>query len=165
MSLPDHGSQWFARRNGTVRGPFTDERIERYILLGRIRLNDELSRDRVRWRPARDYPELFPRELLQLSSWEDYQKLVMARMTVDERVRQRRVKREKNPQPACEERRKLSDRRHNDSDAEFFKYHLMDDLPRNPHGPNNRQSQSLRIFLLATLLVTLVFAYFSISTR
>jgi hypothetical protein len=165
MALPDHGIQWYARRNGTVRGPFTDEHIARYILLGRIRLNDELSRDRVGWRPAWDYPELFPKELLQLSSWEDYQKLVVARMKVDERLSQRRGKREKNPQPAREERRKLSDRRHNDSDAEFFKYHLMDDLPRNPHGPNNRQIQPLRAFLLATLLVTLVIAYFSISTR
>ena len=85
MGFSDHDSQWYARRNGTVRGPFTDERIARYILLGRIRLNDELSLDRVRWQPAREYPELFPKELLQLSSWEDYQKLVVARMKVDER--------------------------------------------------------------------------------
>jgi hypothetical protein len=162
MALPDHGIQWYARRNGTVRGPFTDEHIARYILLGRIRLNDELSRDRVRWQPTRDYPELFPEELLQLSSWEDYQKLVVARMRVDERTCQRREMREENPRPALEERRKLADRRQKDSEAEFFKYHLMDDRPRSPH---NRQSQPLRIFLLATLLVTLVFAYFSISTR
>jgi len=165
MTIPDHDSQWYARRNGTVRGPFTDECIARYILLGRIRLNDELSPDRVRWQAARDYPALFPKELLQLSSWEDYQKLVVARMKVDERTGQRRQMREKNPQPAREERRKLSDRRQNDSDAEFFKYHLMDDMTLNPQSPKSRQGQSLRTFLLATLLLTLVLAYFSISTR
>jgi hypothetical protein len=165
MMIPDHDSQWYARRNGTVRGPFTGERIERYILLGRIRLNDELSMDHVRWQPARDYPVLFPKELLQLSSWEDYQKLVVARMKVDERTGQRRQPREKNPQPARVERRKQSDRRQNDSEAEFFKYHFMDDLSLNPHGSNGRQGQSLRTFLLATLLLTLVLAYFSISTR
>jgi hypothetical protein len=165
MTFSDNDSQWYARRNGTVRGPFTDERIARYILLGRIRLKDELSPDRVRWQPARDYPELFPKELLQLSSWEDYQRLVVARMKVDERASQRRQMREKNPRPVREERRKQSDRRQNDSDAEFFKYHLMDDMSLNPHGPNSRQGQSLRTFLLATLLLTLVFAYFSISTR
>jgi hypothetical protein len=165
MTIPNHDNQWYARRNGTVRGPFTAERIERYILLGRIRLNDEMSTDRVRWQPARDYPELFPKELLQLSSWEDYQKLVVARMKVDERIGQRRQMREKNPQPVREERRKQSDRRQYDSNAEFFKYHLMDDMSLNPHGPNSRQGQSLRTFLLATLLLTLIFAYFSISTR
>ena len=165
MKIPDHDSQWYARRNGTVRGPFTDECIARYILLGRIRLNDELSPDRVRWQTARDYPELFPKELLQLSSWEDYQKLVVARMKVDERTGQRRQMREKNPQPAREERRKQPDRRQNDSDAEFFKYHFMDDISLNPQRPDSRQGQSLRTFLLATLLLTLVLAYFSISTR
>jgi len=165
MALSDHGSQWYARRNGTVRGPFTDERLARYILLGRIRLVDELSLDRVRWQPARDYPELFPEELLQLSSWEDYQKVVVARMKIDERVSQRRAMQENHPQPARQERRKQSDRRQNDRDAEFFKYHLMDDMSLNPRGSNSRQGQPLRIFLLATLLVTLVFAYFSISTR
>jgi hypothetical protein len=165
MSIPDHETRWYARRNGTVRGPFTDERIARYILLGRIRLNDELSPDRVSWQPARDYPELFPVELLQLSSWDDYQKLVVARMKADERTGQRRQMREQNPRPAREERRKLSDRRQNDVDAEFFKYHLMDDMSLDPQGPNSRQSQSLRTFLLATLLLTLVLAYFSISTR
>jgi hypothetical protein len=165
MALPDHSSQWYARRNGTVRGPFTDEHIARYILLGRIRLYDELSRDRVRWQPVWDYPELLPEELLQLSSWEDYQKLVVARMKVDERLGQRREMRVKNPQPTLAERRTRSDRRQKDSDTEFFKYHLMGDRPRNPHGTNNRQIQPLRTFLLATLLVTLVFAYFSISSR
>ena len=59
----------------------------------------------------------------------------------------------------------LSDRRHNDSGAEFLKYHLMNDMSRNPHGASNRRIQPLRTFLLAMLLVTLVFAYFSISTR
>jgi len=165
MMIPDHDSQWYARRNGTVRGPFTSEHVARYILLGRIRLNDELSPDRVRWQPVRDYPELFPKELLQLSSWEDYQKLVVARMKVDERAHQRRQMREKNPQPVREERRKQSDRRQNDSDAEFLKYHLMGDMSLNPHGAKSRQGQSLRTFLLATLLLTLVLAYFSISTR
>jgi hypothetical protein len=165
MAFSDHDSLWYARRNGTVRGPFTDERIARYILLGRIRLNDELSLDRVRWQSVREYPELFPNELLQLSSWEDYQKLVVARMKVDERTSQRRQNRGNNPLPDREERRKQSDRRQNDCDAEFFKYHLIDDMSLNPRGVQNRQGQSLRTFLLATLLLTLVLAYFSISTR
>ena len=91
MVNSNNGNRWYARRNGTVRGPFTDENITRYILLGRIRLKDELSQDRIRWRSVGDYPGLFPEELLQLSSWEDYQTLVVARMKVDERLEERRI--------------------------------------------------------------------------
>ena len=165
MTHPDHGGQWYARRCGTVRGPFTEEYIARYILLGRIRLNDELSRDRVRWRPASDCQDLFPKGLLQLSSREDSQKLVAARMKVDERISQRRRGREKAPLPACEERRTRSDRRYNDSDAKYLEYHLMEQGSHHSRGSNNTEIQPLRTFLLATLLVTLVFAYFSISNR
>jgi hypothetical protein len=165
MALSDHDIQWYARRNGTVRGPFTDEYMARYILLGRIRLNDELSQDRIMWRPARDYPDLFPKELLQLSSWEDYQKLVVARMNVDERTSRRRATGNSGALPFREERRIVIDRRRANCDTELPKYHLMNNLPRNPHGANTRQIQPLRTFLLATLLVTLVLAYFSISTR
>jgi hypothetical protein len=164
MALPDHGTQWYARRNGTVRGPFTDERIARYVLLGRIRMNDELSSDLVSWRRTRDCPELFPEELLKLSSWEDYQKLVVARMKVDERMCQRRKTRDNKPRPACEERRVSGDRRQKGSEAIFLQYHLMNEMRHHPHGTNSRQAHPLRTFLLATLLVTLVFAYFSIPT-
>ena len=165
MTHSDQGTRWYARRNGTVRGPFTDELIARYILLGRIRLNDELSPDRISWRPARDCPELFPEELLKLSSWEDYQKLLVARMKVDERSSQRRVARHDNPRPAGEERRVSGDRRGSTNEAECLEYHLMNAKPRHPHETNIRQGQPLRMLLLATLLVMLVFAYFSTSTR
>jgi hypothetical protein len=158
-------SQWYARRNGTVRGPFTEEYVARYILLGRIRLADELSQDRFRWRPVREYPELFPEELQQLSSWEDYQRLVMARMNVDERISQRREGHGEAPLPFPKERRRSAERRRIDCDAEFFRYHLMDDALRDRQGRDKSLHQLLRRFLLAALLVTLVFAYFSISAR
>jgi hypothetical protein len=165
MVHSNNGNRWYARRNGTVRGPFTDENIARYILLGRIRLEDELSQDRVRWRPVGDCSDLVPEELLQLSSWEDYQTLVVARMKVDERLEERRRRRGECRQSPREDRRKSPDRRRLNSDAEFFKYNLMDYLPYMRRGPDNKPRQPLRTFLLAMLLVTLVFAYFSISAR
>ena len=88
-----------------------------------------------------------------------------ARMKVDERISQRRGGREKAPLPACEERRTRSDRRYNDSDAKYLEYHLMEQGSHHSRGSNNTEIQPLRTFLLATLLVTLVFAYFSISNR
>jgi hypothetical protein len=164
MVPSNNSSMWYARRNGTVRGPFTDEYLARYILLGRIRLTDEISLDRIRWRLLRESPELFPEELRRLSSWEDYQRLVVARMKVDERVSERREDQGKIPRSSAKERREVSDRRRFDSDAEFFRYHLLDEIPCNPYEVNKRHGRSLRTFLLATLLVTLVFAFFRIST-
>jgi len=165
MAHSNNGNRWYARRNGTVRGPFTDENVARYILLGRIGLKDELSQDRIRWRPVGDYPDLFPEELLQLSSWEDYQALVVARMKVDERLGERRGRPGKCLRVPPEERLNSPDRRRLDCNAEFFKYNLLNYLPHNRLGTDNKPRQPLHLFLLAMLVVTLVFAYFGISAR
>ncbi len=165
MAPSRNSSQWYARRDGTVRGPFTDEYIARYVLLGRIRLRDEISQDRIRWRLVRDFPELYPEELERLASRENYQRLVVARRKVDERVGDRRDRQGRTQRPSSEERRELPDRRRLGGEPEFFKYHLPDDMPCHAHGMNKRRDRSLRTFLLATLLATLVFAIFSVSTR
>jgi hypothetical protein len=69
---------WYTRRDGIVRGPFAPAHITRYILLGRIRLDDELSHDRITWRLTRSVATLLPAEMLNLHGWEDYQQLVEA---------------------------------------------------------------------------------------
>jgi len=157
MALPPDESLWYARRSGTVRGPFTEEYLARYILLGRIRLYDELSLDRVSWRPAREYPGLFPRELVQPSGREEYRQLAMARMSVDERTGQRRAAHSTSARPARTERRVSADRRGAD---------VFGNDPRTsdfPHGLNSGPHQPLRTVMLAMLLMTLVFAYLGLS--
>ena len=150
-------------RDGRVRGPFNADYITRYLLLGRIRLNDRLSQDRLKWYPVTDFPELLPEELSALSSWDDYQQLVLARIRIDERIATRR--KQHGPDAAVQqERRTLPDRRRVDGNAEFFRNHLMNRMPDSSGRPGNGESPVLHLFLLATLLVTLVLAYFSIST-
>lgn len=77
---------WYTRRDGVVRGPYPDRQISRYILLGRIRDNDELkSDDDGQWAVVSDYPDLIP-EVMKLPSGEEkHQLLLMARMREDER--------------------------------------------------------------------------------
>ena len=163
MASASDNSQWYAMRDGRVRGPFNADYITRYILLGRIRLNDRLSRDQLTWYPVTDFPELLPEELSGLSTWDDYQQLVVARIRVDERIASRR-KQHVPGEALPQERRSLPDRRRVDGDAEFFRYHLMDRMSESSGRLGNRESPVLRLFLLATLLATLVVAYFSIST-
>ena len=165
MAPSCNSSHWYARRDGTVRGPFTDEYIARYVLLGRIRLWDEISQDRIRWRLVRDFPELYPEELERLASRENYQRLVETRRKVDERVGDRRDRQDWTRHAFSEERREVPDRRRLGGEPEFFKYRLPDEMPCQARGMNKRRDRSLRTLLLATLLATLVFAIFSVSTR
>lgn len=162
MSGNSESARWYARRNGTVRGPFADEVVSRYILLGRIRLNDELSRDCNSWQPVTDFPHLLPGELSRLENWDDYHKLVMARIKYDERVSDRR-QRSTAPVPG-QERRTGKERRCADSNTEFFRYLLMNRSSDVRNRENNNQ-QSYRVFLLMALLISLVVAYFSLTQR
>jgi hypothetical protein len=161
MALPPDDSLWYARRNGTVRGPFTEEYLARYILLGRIRLNDELSLDRVNWRPTREYPGLFPRELAQPACREDYRQLATARRSVDERTSQRRAALPASARPARAERRVSAERRSADA---IGNDPPTSDFPDFPHGLKAGPRQPLRAVMLAMLLMTLALAYFGLSS-
>ena len=159
---PEH-NRWYARRNGTVRGPFADEYVSRYILLGRIRLNDELSCDGSSWQPVIDFPHLFPEELSRLESWDDYHKLVMARIKYDERASDRRQG--STEQIPGRERRAGKERRSADNNSDFFRYLLVNRFPDVRIWGDNNCRQPFRAFLLMALLISLVAAYFSLSMR
>jgi hypothetical protein len=49
---------WYLRKGERVTGPFPLPAIQQDFLLGRIRLNDELSQDRQEWLRLSDHPEL-----------------------------------------------------------------------------------------------------------
>jgi hypothetical protein len=155
--------RWYARRNGVIRGPFSEEYIARYILLGRIRLTDELSRSGTRWRAVAEFPELFPAELLELGNWDNYQKLVMARIKYDERIAERRSR--GNTVLSQKDRRRQRDRRRIDYNSEFFEHYLLGRLwtVRNRSGQANRQS--LCILLIAALLASLAVLYFGTAVK
>jgi hypothetical protein len=76
---------WYTRRAGVVRGPYPDKQISRYILLGRIRDDDEVRPDDGDWAPLADHPELIPEVMKLPPTDENLQKLLMARLREDER--------------------------------------------------------------------------------
>lgn len=150
------------RRQGVVRGPFSAQRITRYILLGRIQLLDELSTDRTSWRYVNSFTEMLPPELSDLSSWDNYQQLVVSRMLVDERRRDRRNASRNGADDPLTDRRRGHDRRRND-DSEFVTRHLFG---RDFSYPaNSASSRRLRILLLLLLLATLLYAWLAPSQR
>jgi hypothetical protein len=144
-----HLLQWFSRRDGVVRGPFSANDITRYLLLGRISLTDELSTDKTAWASANHFSGILPPEVTNLESWDDYQKLVEARLHVDERKADRRSPHCHSREVHHPERRHGKERRLND-DATLVQQYLYND---------NNLPSSTRPLLLSLLLATIMFAW------
>jgi hypothetical protein len=141
--------QWYSRREGVIRGPFSAEQITRYLLLGRVRLDDELSTDKSAWSPANFFSDMLPPEVTNLTSWDDYQKLVEARMLVDERKSERRCRHCPNQDQCHPDRRRNRDRRRQDDSVLFSQYLYS----------NKARESTQRPLLLTLLLATLMFAW------
>ena len=154
MLSPAYQLQWYTRRGGVVRGPFSAEEISRHLILGRICMDDEISQDRDRWEPAEHVGELMPGELQDLNTWDDYQRLVIARMQVDERKGERRCQDCKNLNECHPERRSNADRRSRDND-QLVSHYLFGHAGRHRVGG----AGGTRPILLALLLMTIIFAW------
>jgi len=81
-----HSNLWYVRRDKALKGPFPAGLISRYILLERIRMDDELSQDRETWVTVSEVPELIPDVLKADPGDEEAQRrLDAARRWADER--------------------------------------------------------------------------------
>ena len=94
---------WFTRRRGAVSGPYPSGLVSRYLILGRLDLQDQVSMDRENWRPIADHPELVPPELLLPDDAEGREARLRARLREDERKSLNR--REGEEAPASDRRR------------------------------------------------------------
>ncbi len=145
---------WYARRDGIIRGPFTTVDVTRYILLGRISLDDDISEDQVTWQSVQTATFILPTELKQLSSWEDYQQLMLARLQVDERKGDRRVMETGSDGRPVLERRLSSDRRSEDSGLLLARYFFAaSETVRRPKERPYRLGTLVLTIMLAVLVV------------
>ena len=81
---------WFTRMDGAVQGPHPSGLISRFLLLGRLTLDDDISLDGENWQPVRAFPRLIPEELHHGDTPEARERLLQARLREDERLRERR---------------------------------------------------------------------------
>lgn len=59
--MADHQPHnWYLRQGGKVTGPFPAGLVSRYILLGRIKFDDEVSQDREQWQAVKKVHTLIP---------------------------------------------------------------------------------------------------------
>ncbi len=54
---------WYIKKNNTIKGPYTEQAISRFILLQNILPDDELSQDKVNWKKATACRSLLPQQL------------------------------------------------------------------------------------------------------
>jgi len=78
-------SQWYVQKGSRVQGPFSANEVGRFLLLGRVRNTDRVSRDGELWEPVTQVPELIPEELLDLDTDQGWQRFLHARTKTDER--------------------------------------------------------------------------------
>ncbi|HQT26713.1 MAG TPA: hypothetical protein PLK99_08990 [Burkholderiales bacterium] len=79
---------WYYRRAHRIVGPVPLQAIERYVILGRLSLNDEVRKDASPWIRIRECPEFESTKKLVL--YADDQKLAAMRRFSDERSQERR---------------------------------------------------------------------------
>ncbi len=157
MKHSQHISVWYAKRGAAIRGPYNPQQVTRYMLLGRIRLDDLLSQDQESWYAAESITELMPPELTTPDTPDDYRLLVKAQLQVDERKGERRSCQGCANSTACQsERRTRVERRQVDgrrfvshAAADSFKTHRFKASPRS----------QIRTFLYSVLLATLILVW------
>jgi len=81
----DEREEWYARRGTTVLGPYRPEDLERYILLGRIRLSDQVSPDGHGWWRLAEREDLVPEAMRDLETAAGRARYEAARRAADER--------------------------------------------------------------------------------
>ena len=79
-------SQWYVQKGSRVQGPFSTNEVGRFLLLGRVRNTDRVSRDGELWEPVTQVPELIPEELLDLQSDEGWNQFLTVHKVSDERT-------------------------------------------------------------------------------
>lgn len=59
---------WYVRHAGETSGPFPTRVITHNLTLGRLSMEDEISHDRVDWRPLQDMTELHPDDNIDINT-------------------------------------------------------------------------------------------------
>ncbi len=139
--------QWYVRRDGKIRGPFTARDISRQMILGRIDPFDELSDDRAYWRPLSAVPQLVPDIVRQAHTEAGRSRLVLARLRDDERAYERRA-----PHSASRTADRRRGDRRNYSTLETFA------IPEAPDVEAETAANESRLLLPLAALMVLLFA-------
>lgn len=77
--------QWYVQSGSRVQGPYSTVEVGRYLLLGRVRSTDRVSKDGELWEPVTQVPELIPEELLDLETDQGWTRYLDSHQALEER--------------------------------------------------------------------------------
>jgi len=104
------GGRWYTRQDGTTDGPFAAGLVTRYILIGRLEMDDLVSEDKEIWCKVREVSGLIPDAMKGDPDDPMYEeRLMAARRWADERFAEDR--RANEPEGYIDERRTGDERR------------------------------------------------------
>jgi hypothetical protein len=83
--MSESDRQWYVRRGSAVQGPYSLSQIQRYLLLGRVRLTDRVSENGESWTRITQRPDMIPSEMSDLGTEEGLARYEAARLALDER--------------------------------------------------------------------------------
>lgn len=81
-------SRWYIKQGEAVLGPFPNQLIGRYLILGRINLDTQVSLDKEHWAAVKNYPAMVPDVVKEAGSEAGDRALMLARIREDERSSQ-----------------------------------------------------------------------------
>lgn len=137
--------QWYVQSGSRVQGPFSTTEVGRYLLLGRVRSNDRVSKDGELWEPVTQVPELIPEELLDLETDQGWNSYLASHDALDER--------RSDTQTTVVERRVTNARK----TQQLVRHDWQGSEP----GPTSKKQLSfLPIALLGVTLVALLFVIY-----
>ncbi len=137
--------RWYIKQGESIHGPFPNQLIGRYLILGRITLETPVSQDKQNWNAVSSYPAMVPDVVREAGTPEGDRALMLARIREDERSSR------------SDGEVELEERREEEEDIVQLHRQLRDDiLFKKRTEPKQRL---IMISILTLFVITLILVY------
>lgn len=143
--------RWYIKLNDKVQGPYPNQLIGSYLILGRMDLDTLISQDEKNWAPVKEYKALVPDVVLNAHTPEGAKELMLARVREDER-------RSRGSSEVEDERR--------GDENQIIRLHrqLRDDVLKRYHGTPQNTPRNIAIILSVVVVTIAAFFLYQPST-
>jgi len=142
----DQGQKlWYAKRKGKILGPFPSGALRRFVLIGRVRIDDYVSSDKKDWQKVSEVPEVVPREVRKAIAEGRLDTLFPDKLREDERTG-----RERRSNPSAPMKGRKGERREDETDIAKQHRKKRDDIQR---LRENRKRPMVGIIVVGVLVV------------
>lgn len=143
---------WYLRRRDQIKGPFPSGSIRRFVLIGRVLTDDQVSLDQSSWLPVSEVDEVMPPGVRKAIAEGNLESLISNRLREDERAGRERRRRESDAE--FREQRK-GERRQIEQDIEQH-HRIAKTVLREATEVEKRPLVSMIVSGLLVVLVTAV---------